>query len=87
MSTKKEGAAIVGVGAAACAACCIGPILGFLGAIGLGTITGVLLFGIAGLLIAVIGIAVFTLRRRRRSTACATGPEIVDVEMPTIKSR
>ena len=87
MSTKKEGAAIVGVGAAACAACCIGPILGFLGAIGLGTITGVLLFGIAGLLIAVTGIAVFTLRRRRRSTACATGPEIVAVEMPTIKSR
>ena len=86
MSVKREGAAIVGVGAAACAACCAGPILGFLGAIGLGTISGVLLFGAAGMLVAGVGVAALTLRRRRRITTCATAREAVAVAMPTIKN-
>ena len=37
---QRDGAAIVGVGAAACAVCCAGPILAFLAAIGLGTAAG-----------------------------------------------
>jgi len=78
---------MIGVGAAACAACCAGPILGFLGAVGLGTISGVLLFGVAGTLVAAVGIAALTLRRRRRGTACATGRGAVAVAMPTIKNR
>ena len=41
--------AIVGVGAVACAACCVGPILGSLTAIGLGTAAGVALFDSAQL--------------------------------------
>ncbi len=85
MSSKKEGAAIVG--AAACAACCAGPILGFLGAIGLGTFTGVLLFGVAGLLIAAVGAAIVMSRRRRRAITCMTAPEIGAVEMPIIRTR
>ncbi len=36
MSASKENAAIVGVGAVACAVCCAGPILGILAAIGPG---------------------------------------------------
>jgi hypothetical protein len=86
MSSKKDGAAIAGIGAAACAACCAGPILGFLSAIGLGTLTGVVLFGVAGLLVAAIGAAILVARGRRRSRACATAPEIVAVDMPTIRS-
>ena len=86
-SAKQNSAAIVGVGAAACAACCAGPILGFLGAFGLGTIAGVFLFGVAGLAVVALAIGFFTVRRRRRNTACAPGPEIVPVEMPTITRR
>jgi hypothetical protein len=55
---KRDGATVVGVGAAACVACCAGPILAFLAAIGLGTVVGVLLFGVVGLAVAAIGLAV-----------------------------
>ena len=54
MSTKKENAAIVGVGVAACAACCAGPILGFLAAIGLGTAVGFTMFGTIAVVIGAI---------------------------------
>lgn len=67
MSSKKDGATIVRIGAAACAACCAGPILGFLGAIGLGTVTSVFVFGAAGLLVAAIGIALFIHRRQNEA--------------------
>ena len=71
MRTKKENAVVVGVGAAACAACCAGPILGFLAAIGLGTAAGFALFGTAAL--AIGGLAgVIVLRRRRRHAASCT---------------
>jgi hypothetical protein len=67
MSTKKENAAIIGVGAVACAACCAGPIIGFLGALGL--LAGVAMFGTIGLAAAAIVVLV-TRRRRRQSDAC-----------------
>lgn len=88
MSANKDEAAIVGVGAAACAACCAGPILGFLAAIGLGTAVGFAIFGVAAI---VIGAAVTLLlvrrRRRRPAGACVptTGP--VAVDMPTMRTR
>ena len=88
MSTKprRDGATAVGIGVAACAACCAGPILGVLGAIGLGTTVGVLLFGVAGLAIAAIGLAVLVHRRRRTSTACDPTEAPVAVEMPAVRS-
>lgn len=70
MSTKKENAAIVGVGAAACAACCAGPILGFFAAIGLGSAAGFAMFGAVALVIGAFVIFVVLRRRRRRATAC-----------------
>lgn len=70
MTTKKQDVALIGAGAAACAVCCAGPILGFLAAIGLGTAAGVALFGAAGLAIAVIGVLFVLARRRRRSITC-----------------
>lgn len=69
MSAAKQNAGVVGLGIAACAACCAGPILGFLAAIGLGTALGVAVFGTAGLAIALLAI-VPIMRRRRQAAAC-----------------
>lgn len=65
MSTKKQEAAVVGVGLAACAACCAGPILGVLTAIGLGTAAGVGLLGAGALVIGMVAATVVVVRRRR----------------------
>jgi len=70
MSQAKQGAGLVGVGIAACAVCCAGPILGFLAAIGIGTALGVAVFGAAGLAIALLAV-VPIVRRHRRAAACA----------------
>jgi mercuric ion transport protein len=83
MSTKNESVALVGVGVAACAACCAGPILGFLAAIGLGAAIGVALLGTTGLVIAAI-VVIVLVRRRRKAVAC-TGSTLtqVDISIPT----
>lgn len=47
-STSKHGAGIAGPGAAACAACCAPPIIGFLAAASISTLIGVALFGLVG---------------------------------------
>jgi uncharacterized membrane protein YccC len=88
MSTRTENAAIVGVGAVACAACCAGPIIGFLAAIGLGTAVGIALSSLIGMAIAAIGVFIVLRRRRRRqaSTCSASAPPIA-VEAPTVRTR
>ena len=86
MSVKKENVAIVGVGAVACAACCAGPILGLLAAIGLGTAAGFALFGTAAIAVGAIAIIVVVLRRRRRATSCAAAPGPLAIEMPIIRT-
>jgi hypothetical protein len=91
VSAKKEKAAIVGIGVAACAACCVGPILGVLAAIGLGTAAGFALFGVAALVVgAAAAVFVVGRRRRHRVTACApTEPAAaaVPIEMSGLRSR
>ena len=87
MSVKKENVAIVGVGAVACAACCAGPILGLLAAIGLGTAAGFALFGTAAIVVGAIAIIVAVRRRRRRATSCAAAPGSVVVEMPIVRTQ
>jgi hypothetical protein len=69
VSDRAANAGLVGVGVAACAVCCAGPILGVLAAIGLGTALGVAVFGIAGLAIALL-VVVPIVRRRRQAAAC-----------------
>jgi len=66
MSSRKEGAAIVGAGVAACAVCCAGSIGGILAAIGLGTAVGVSLYGAAALAVGAILVVIVVVRRRRR---------------------
>jgi hypothetical protein len=88
MSTKRETAAIIGVGAAACAACCAGPIIAFLAAIGLGTALGLALFGSAALVIGALAMVIVLRRRRRRlATGCTAAAAPVAVDMPIVRTR
>lgn len=87
MSIKKENVTIVGVGAAACVACCAGPIIGFLAAIGIGTAAGFALFGTISLVLGVLALAFVVRRRRRRAATCSPTPAAVAVERPTVRAR
>ena len=60
---------ILGLGALACIACCVGPLLGILSAISIAATAGTLILGLAGLAIALLAIPV--LWRRRRASTCA----------------
>lgn len=74
MTTKtRKPFSILGLGAAACVACCTGSILAFLAATGLFTASGTALFGATGLLVLAPAAAWYA-RRRRQGTAC-TFPE------------
>ena len=81
---NKDGLAMVCVGAAACVACCTGPILGVLGAIGLTGLASSIYIGFAGLFIAAIAARLWIAVKRRRSTStCATPPDVpVSVAAP-----
>jgi hypothetical protein len=82
----KTGAGVLGVGAVACAACCAGPIIGFLAGVGLTAAVGAVLFGVVGLVVVLAVAAV--LWRRRRTRRCQPAPtEPVDVEAPRLGSR
>ena len=67
MSAKRESASIMGVGVAPCAACCAGPILGVLAAIGIGTAAGIALFGAIAIVVGAVMMALVVIRRQRRS--------------------
>src|SRR5215210_1997084 len=88
MSAKKDSATVVGLGVAACAACCAGPILAVLAAIGLGTVAGFVLFGTIAIVIGAAIAAFVVILRRRREQACSSsessGP--VPVELTTTRS-
>jgi mercuric ion transport protein len=87
-ATRKENATILGVGVAACAACCAGPILGVLAAIGLGTAAGFLLVGTVALVVGAAVIALVVLRRRRRTADCTPmAIEPTPVELAAKRSR
>lgn len=75
----KDGVGVLGIGVAACAACCAGPIVGFVAATGLFTLAGVTTFGAAGLLVLVP--AGLWWQRRRRAAPCAAPNGPVPVEI------
>ncbi len=91
MSTKGvtgDTKAIVGVGVAACAVCCAGPILGFLAAIGLGTALGAALWGVGAVLVGALVAIVVIARRRRRAVTCVTAePEAIGVALSSAGTR
>jgi hypothetical protein len=65
MNDTKANGAMIGVGVVACAACCVGPILGVLAAVGVSTAVGYLLFGLGAVIVGA-AIAAFVIVRRRR---------------------
>lgn len=81
MSAKRENAAIVGVGVAACAVCCAGPILGVLAAIGLGTAAGFALFGGIAVLVGAAIAGFVVVRRRRRAASCQSSDAVAPVRV------
>jgi mercuric ion transport protein len=89
MSAKRENAAIFGVGVAACAVCCAGPILGVLAAIGLGTAAGFALFCTIAVLIGAAVVAFVGVRRRRSAADCmpADASAPVTVELTEMRTR
>jgi hypothetical protein len=78
----KQGAGILGLGAAACVACCAGPIIAFVGGIAAVGAIGTMFVGLSALLVAAIAIAVVLVVRRRRPAACTTSSTPVAVEGP-----
>lgn len=75
---NKDGFSILGLGAAACVACCAAPILAFLGGAGVAGIASIWLIGSAGLVIAAASAAAFVLVRRRRARPAACAPRSED---------
>lgn len=65
MRGEKSNGALIGVGVAACAVCCAGPILGVLAAIGISTGVGFALFGVGALVVGAAFAAFVVMRRRR----------------------
>lgn len=63
--------AVVGIGAGACVACCIGPIVALLGALAALGVVATFLLGAAGLLIAAASLVALVAVRRRRATPSA----------------
>lgn len=78
--TTKQGVGILGVGVAACAACCAPPVIAFLAAASVGTLIGVALFGVFGLAVAVV--AVIAYARRQRAY-----PNVADALVPVSLGR
>jgi hypothetical protein len=84
----KTGFGLIGVGAAACVACCAGPILGFLAATGIASVLGAVVFGAAGLVVVLAVAAVVWQRRRRRQRCQPSEPtEPTPVAAPQLRTR
>ena len=81
----KTGLGLVGIGAAACIACCAAPIAGFIAATGIASVLGAVLFGVVGL-VAVLLAGTALIRRRRRQRRCTPSAGPVDVDTPRLKT-
>ena len=81
--TGKENLGIVGLGAAACAACCAGPIVGVVASIAATGALAATVFGLAAFVVAALALVlvIVVLRRRQKAGAC-TMPGPVSVDAP-----
>lgn len=77
---RRAGPGAAGVGAAACAACCVGPVVGFLAAAGVASVLAAAVLGVVGLV--VVGATVTVWQRRRRPRRCVPGADPVPVDAP-----
>ena len=76
----KQGTGLLGLGAAACAACCAGPIFGVLASAGLLTVAAYLTVGVFGLAVTV-PLALWLYRRRQARVACKPTGQATPVEL------
>jgi hypothetical protein len=86
MSTpdKDGNFSVVGLGIAACVACCAGPILAVLGGVTIAGVASTWVIGGAGLMIAaVVAVGFLVVRSRRRQSASALDGESVPVALTT----
>ncbi|MCZ4507431.1 hypothetical protein O3Q52_04245 [Streptomyces sp. ActVer] len=84
---RSSGKSVMSMGlfaVAACAVCCVGPLLAVLGGIGAASVIGAIWIpALAVVAVLAASAAVWVHRRRKRTSACQTGPGPVDVGMPT----
>lgn len=80
---SKDGFSVLGLGAAACVACCAGPILAFLGGLGIAGVASTLVIGATGFLITVAAVAAIVVVRRRRTSCEVRDDGPVAVTIPT----
>ena len=72
---------IIRFAAVACVACCIGPILGGIGAIAALGLVASLLIGVGAVLVAPLAVATLVVVRRRRVTDCSADVPPVPLEL------
>src|SRR5688572_3390682 len=79
---SREAGGVIGLGVAACAACCAGPILAFRGGVTILGFASTAVIGLGGVAIGFVALVSFLVVRRRRAAApCAVpdGPVRVDL--------
>jgi mercuric ion transport protein len=85
--SSKAGLGVLGAGAAACAACCAGPVLGFLAATGMASVLGLVAFGLTGLILVLAVAAVLSQRRRRHARRCDAASSPAQIDAPRRKTK
>jgi hypothetical protein len=80
---------LAGVGVVACVACCAGPILGFLGGLGVVGALSSPLVGVAGILVALGCAVVAAVLKRARARRCPVdeGPRSAPAPVPVELTR
>jgi hypothetical protein len=80
---RTDGYSILGVGTAACVACCAGPILAILGGLSLAGLASTLLIGTTGLVVGAAALAPLLVTRRRRNNCPVSDDSPTPVAAPT----
>lgn len=80
-SEKRSPFGVLGVGIAACVACCAGPMLAFLGGATVAGLAGTLFVGVAGVVVAMVAAVAFVMVRRANSDPAATEAKEVSVTL------
>jgi hypothetical protein len=83
MRQDRKGLSVVGMGAAACVACCASPILAIIGGLSLAGLASTLLIGTAGLVIAVAAVAALLVIGRRPTDCLVSDDSPAPVAAPT----
>jgi mercuric ion transport protein len=85
MTRRDRGFRFLGIGAAACVACCAGPIVAVLGGLGVAGLASTLVIGGVGLVVTAAAVVAYAVVRRR-PTACAVPDGDVPVAAPIRRS-